>query len=55
VTGWNWAKRDDEHRFFADGNPDGLMKWKGSDLRVRQQAARTAPAEWLSGPAPRFY
>jgi DNA polymerase-1 len=27
-TGWNWAKQD-------QSNPDGLMKWKGQDVRRR--------------------
>lgn len=55
VTGWNWAKVDPEKRNFADGNPDGLAKWRGNDNRVRQQAAKVAPSEWLSGPLPNVY
>lgn len=29
-VGWNWGK-------CADGNPDGLVKWKGGDERKRQR------------------
>jgi len=45
--GWNWAKQDKE--LFADGNPDGLIKWRGpgSDTRKRQQGAKPALADWL--------
>jgi len=35
-TGWNWGDWD------KDRNPDGVMKWKGSDSRKRQ---RPAPAQ----------
>jgi DNA polymerase I-like protein with 3'-5' exonuclease and polymerase domains len=55
VTGWNWAKTDDDKLHFSDGNPDGLSKWKGSDRRVRVQGAAVAPGDWLSGPLPRIY
>lgn len=55
VTGWNWAKADPDRKDFDDGNPDGLSKWTGEDVRRRQQAAKVAPSEWLSGPLPRVY
>ncbi len=29
-TGWNWGN-------FSDDNPDGLKKWKGGDMRKRQE------------------
>lgn len=51
-TGFNWANRDEPGRppLFPDGNPDGLVKWYGADGRKRQQAARTAPSDWLDAP-----
>lgn len=27
--GWNWAERDDTKKKFKDGNPNGLVKYKG--------------------------
>jgi DNA polymerase-1 len=41
-VGWNWASYEMdtpvEKRRFADGNPDGLRKWKGSLDRTRQES-----------------
>lgn len=52
VTGWNWGYKDvgpDRTKWkYEDGNPDGLIKWKGSDERTRTQSGRTAPGDWLS-------
>lgn len=40
-VGWNWASyemdKPVEKRTFRDGNPDGLRKWKGSELRTRTE------------------
>lgn len=57
VTGFNWGYMDDpskprEEWTYADGNPDGLRKWRGSDDRVRQQGAIARPQDWLSRPTP---
>jgi len=39
--GWNWANSEmtvkPEKRKFRDGNPDGLVKWKGSLTRTRTE------------------
>lgn len=35
-VGWNFAKSD--KKLFADGNPDGLIGYKGNDNRRRQKA-----------------
>ncbi len=46
-VGWNWAGVDSkdpktgEYRFYKDGNPDGLAKWKGSDTRTRREDPST--------------
>lgn len=54
VTGWNWAYQDkgsDRTKWmFTDGNPDGLRKWGGAELRTRTQRAHASPADWLSRP-----
>ena len=55
LVGWNWAKTDPECRDFKDGNPDGLTKWRGSDLRTRAQGANVSPADWLGVGAPSIY
>lgn len=38
-VGWNWASSEkdkpESKRAFRDGNPDGLVKWKGSEARTR--------------------
>lgn len=52
VAGWNWAYADDIRKprgewTFADGNPDGLVKWSGSDTRRRLQATRPSLGDWL--------
>lgn len=36
-TGFNWAKADPKRKFYADGNPDGLVGYHGHDPRVRQE------------------
>jgi hypothetical protein len=47
--GWNWADRDPDHLTFADGNPDGLDKWRGGlGDRRRQRPARPKPSDWLN-------
>ncbi len=52
VTGYNWGYADrgtDPSKWhFKDGNPDGLRKWSGAELRRRKQSARTSPQDWLS-------
>lgn len=55
VTGWNWAydqtKLPTDEWNFADGNPDGLRKWKGgADNRRRQQPAKPSLSSWLDRP-----
>ncbi len=55
VTGFNWGYEDSARKNYADGNPDGLRKWKGADTRTRVQSARTSPSDWLSGTIPRTY
>lgn len=51
--GWNWADSDPDHSTFADGNPDGLDKWRGSlGDRRRTRAARPKPSDWLNLPLP---
>lgn len=35
MVGWNWQKADPDKKLSKDGNPDGLIKWKGSDKRRR--------------------
>lgn len=39
--GWNWSDyemdKPEKKRTFRDGNPDGLRKWKGSELRTRTE------------------
>jgi hypothetical protein len=52
VTGWNWGKAGNT---FADGNPDGLSKWKGHEPRRRTEGARPTPADWLSRPLLRVF
>jgi hypothetical protein len=58
VVGWNWAHKDkgpkDEWK-FADGNPDGLDKWRGRDDRRRQQRAATSSTDWLDRPVSRVF
>jgi DNA polymerase I len=46
AVGWNFAKVDESAKRFQDGNPDGLIKWKGpgSDARLRQ---RRAEDSWI--------
>lgn len=36
-VGWNWCSADPKKEMFSDGNPDGLVKWKGSDQRRRTE------------------
>lgn len=38
-TGWNWGQVDGRKRFWADGNPDGLIEYTGNDERKRQCSA----------------
>lgn len=33
AVGWNWAKVDTKKKFWTDGNPFGLTKYKGRDDR----------------------
>lgn len=48
-TGWNWASSDSDKELFADGNPDGLSKYRGpgADTRTRITPAKPAVHEWL--------
>jgi DNA polymerase I-like protein with 3'-5' exonuclease and polymerase domains len=39
-VGWNWADANDE-------NPDGLIKWKGGDLRSRWELPRSLSVDDL--------
>ena len=59
VTGFNWAYADKDPtsstRAFADGNPDGLRKWSGSDHRKRQQGAAPQLGDWLNRPLARVF
>lgn len=55
VTGWNWAYADPSRTTFADGNPDGLTKWRGSDDRIRQSGAVASGADWLDRPITAVY
>lgn len=41
-VGWNWAPADPKREMFSDGNPDGLVKWKGSDQRRRTETPSTS-------------
>lgn len=55
ITGWNWAYADDmdaprEEWKFADGNPDGLRKWRGREPRTRRQRQRATFGHWLDRP-----
>lgn len=51
-TGFNWADADtdpDRGKWtFDDGNPDGLIKWRGADTRRRTERATTTGADWLT-------
>ncbi len=51
-TGFNWADADtdpDPTKWtFDDGNPDGLLKWRGSDDRRRTERATPTGADWLT-------
>jgi len=39
-VGWNWAYPEyDKITRAVIGNPDGMIKWKGSDSRVREKHA----------------
>lgn len=55
VTGFNWAyadKNPDRAQWtFSDGNPDGLIKWGGSDERVRTSPAVARSADFLGRPS----
>lgn len=59
VTGFNWAYKENSPNQaewkFKDGNPDGLTKWKGSDVRTRTQSQASTSADWLSRPVSRVY
>lgn len=49
-VGWNWAKDDTKNReLFADGNPDGLTKYRGpgADTRKRTSPAKPSLLDWL--------
>ncbi len=48
-VGYNWAHKDDKRETFADGNPDGLDKYRGpgSHVRKRLTPAKPSAADWL--------
>jgi len=55
VTGFNWAYADtnpDPGKWtFSDGNKDGLIKWGGSDERIRTSPAVARSADFLGRPS----
>ena len=54
-TGYNWSKVDPDMHYFKDGNPDGLVKWRGADKRTRTTPARTSHSDWLQRPISRIF